>query len=507
MANRIMAVIFVLGVLLAAVAYMAVDARQIPERSSQSVVETAQPNVLLVVIDTLRADRVAAQRNGQAVMPNLHAFAQQSQWFTRAYSAATWTKPSVTSILTGLYPETHRVQYGVQKAWFEGQDMTRVETLPKGTPTLSTLLKAQGYRTGTIQTNQHLTQAMGYGEGVDSFEFYFAQPAGLITDRALEFVGKAEGPWFLLAQYIDPHAGYNPPEPHRSHFGPLPALTPEETEWLKDENYHTGYYIDRVKYDVGQIEQRQYGSFSPSGQEAIRQLYDGECHYTDHELDRLLDAVQRDYPNTIIIITADHGEEFWEHGSIGHAKTVYDEVARVPLIVRAPGVAAGVVEAPVGSIDIAPTVAKLTNISALPTWQGRDLFDPEAARPVVYSSTKGSIKEFGLDAAAAVRWPHKLVDDRKRQSTKLFDLSADPTEQSDIGDGLAEVRDGLLQELKSHREMVEAAGGKITPEVHNLSPEEQEQLHKSWYGEKPADNERTLTPEEIEQLRNLGYLN
>jgi hypothetical protein len=135
------------------------------------------------------------------------------------------------------------------------------------------------------------------------------------------------------------------------------------------------------------------------------------------------------------------------------------------------------------------------------------LFDPEAARPVVYSSTKGSIKEFGLDAAAAVRWPHKLVDDRKRQSTKLFDLSADPTEQSDIGDGLAEVRDGLLQELKSHREMVEAAGGKITPEVHNLSPEEQEQLHKSGYGEKPADNERTLTPEEIEQLRNLGYLN
>ncbi|MFM1922149.1 MAG: hypothetical protein RLZZ303_3783 [Candidatus Hydrogenedentota bacterium] len=447
--------------------------------SDEAAAAPKRPNVLLVVIDTLRGDRVDAKRNGMPVMPHLREYAAGGAWFKRALSPATWTKPSVASILTGLFPETHGVQYGVQRAWFEGQDMSVTQTLKPGTPTIATLLKSQGYRTGCIQTNQHVTQAMGFGEGVDQFEFYFAQPAGLITDKALGFIGAAEGPWFLYAHYIDPHAGYNPPEPHRSAFGPLPALTDEETEWLKDENYHTGYYMDRFKYDVDFIQERQYGEFSETAREAIRQLYDGECLYTDAELKRLLDVVERDHLDTLVIITSDHGEEFWEHGSIGHGKTVYEELAHVPLIVRGPGVAPEAIETPALTLDIGPTIAGYLGLDFHPGAQGVNLLARSPEPRPVYTSTRGSIPEFKLDAASVLAWPLKLIDDRKRGTTRLFDLAQDPREQADLSGERPDEAARLLAALGAHRSAV---------------------------SRDDAANTTALSREELEALESLGYV-
>lgn len=356
--------------------------------------------------------------------------------------------------------------------------MSVMQKLPAGTPTLSTMLDQLGYRSGTIQTNQHVTQASGYGEGVDYFEFLFAQPAGLITTKALDFIRDGDGPWFLYAHYIDPHAGYDPPEPHRSAFGPLPEMTPEEVEWLDDNNYHTGYYMDRFKYDVEFIQERQYGEFSDSAKEAIRQLYDGECRYTDAELKRLIEAVQAEYPQTLIVITSDHGEEFWEHGSIGHAKTVYEELSNVPLIVVGPGVAPTVVESPVSTLDITPTVARYLGTEFNPLAQGSDLLTPRSATAPAYTSTKGSIPEFKLDAASVVEWPFKLVEDRKRGWTRLFDLVADPGEKTDISESNPDMKSKLETALAAHKTSVEKG---TAVETTAVSEEEMKALESLGY--------------------------
>jgi arylsulfatase A-like enzyme len=341
------------------------------EEKAAAPAPPAKPNVLLVVVDTLRADRVAAARNGVPVMPKLHAFAKQSVWFTQAIAQASWTKPSVTSILTGLYTQTHGVQFGVQRPWVEGQKMT-VQGLAPEKPTILSWLKGAGYSTAALQTNVHMQAAYGFAQGCDDYHYARWASATQVTNQALARAASMQPPFMLYAHYFDPHADYAPPEPHRSAFGPLPALTPEEDDLLHND-YHQRYYLEKAKLDMGLIAGKTLGDFSETGREHVRQLYDGECNYTDMELARLFSEVRTKWPNTIIVLTSDHGEEFWEHGGIGHAKTVYQEVVNIPLIVSAPGISPREVATPVENIDIAPTLAGLLGLPPDPDWQGRNV--------------------------------------------------------------------------------------------------------------------------------------
>lgn len=445
-----------------------------------------RPNVLLIVIDTLRADRIAATRNGVPVMPKLHAFAERSWWFENAFSQASWTKPSVVSILTSLYPATHRVQFGIPANWFKDQDRSRVEGLPAEKQTAPHFFKQHGYATAAVQTNGHLQPQYGFAQGCDAYNPAYWSSGTQVTDFGLADAARLEPPFFLYAHYFDPHAPYGAPEPHYSAFGPVPGFSAEDTAWIEDAEHFKPYYMDKIMHDMGKKPARAYSDLSEQGRERLRTLYDGDCHYADAEVTRLIEGVRELRPDTIVVITADHGEEFWEHGSIGHAKTVYQEVINVPLIVSIPGLPALKIKAPVETIDILPTLAEAAVVPANPAWQGRSLLSPQLRARPVYCETNGSLPETGLDKWTIIDGPFKLIRDHARD-VELYDLSADPREQRNL---LAEAADraaALGKTMDQHfADALAHPAAKIPPTVNALDDDTKEQLKSLGYigGEK-----------------------
>ncbi len=388
-----------------------------------------RPNVLLIVTDALRFDRLDGSRNGVPLMPNLRAFADTSWNFTNARVQATWTKPSMASLFTSLYPEVHQVLFGIHDTVYEGQP-TRADVLPETLETLAGYLKSQGYATAAIQTNANITADFGFNQGFDSYVFhpYPEYQAGDVTDEALATLDRLHPPFLLYTHYMDAHAPYDPPAEYRKPLGPEPEVTDADRELIKN---YAASYVDRVLYEIGLTKDRKFGNLSEAGEAYVRYCYDGEALFLDHELARLLAAVREKFPNTIVVLTADHGEELWDHGSIGHGKTVYEELTHVPLVVHVPGASPQAVNAPVESIDVLPTLAQLLKLEPRSGWQGRSFSDPGALEPnrPIYSSTQGSIPGSNVDFAAVVVGDNKLIRDRKKHEDRYFDLAGDPLEQ------------------------------------------------------------------------------
>ncbi len=425
-----------------------------PEVEAQVSIEPPEtaperPNVVLIIVDTLRADRLGAQRNGVPIMPEMAALAAESSQFTQARVQATWTKPSVVSILTGLYPETHKVEFGLQAKRTDGQAML-IDAIAPEITTMAEFFKAAGYATAGFQSNIHLREEYGFARGFDEYHFTKLAPATEITDAALEVARKATRPWFMYLHYFDPHASYEPQEPFFASYGTPPELSGEDRDLL-DNNYTAEYYMDRVLHDLGAREERAYGSFTEPGREYIRYLYDSECAYADREVGRLIDGLKSSGP-AIVVFTSDHGEEFWEHGSIGHSKTVYDELAHVPLFFHIPGEPPAKSAEPVETIDILPTLAALLDLPPDPHWQGRVLYPLRGieTRPS-FARTRGSLRKFKLKHAMVLLGTHKLVVD-KAGVIQAFDLAADPAEQHDLSGEAPAWMPKLRALLKGHHE-------------------------------------------------------
>lgn len=441
----------------------------------------ARPNVLLIVIDTLRADRIAAQRNGVPVMPKLHEFAEESWWFENANSEASWTKPSVVSILTSLYPSTHRVQFGIPGNWFKKDSPPPIEGIPVEKPTAMAYFKQHGYATAVVQSNRHLQPRYGFGYGCDAYDDTNWADGKTVTDLALGHAREMKGPFFLYAHYIDPHAPYGAPEPHRSAFGPVPEFAPEDKDWLEKEDHFGPYYMDKIMNDLGKKPQREFAPLSEQGRERLRMLYDGDCRYADAEVDRLIRSVLETSPNTIVVVTADHGEEFWEHGSIGHAKTVYQEVAHVPLLVRVPGMPSLKISARVETIDILPTLASATGLPGEAAWQGRSLLDPKLKSRPVFCETNGSLPETEIDKRFVIDGMHKLIRDHGNNA-EVYDLKVDPREQKNLVEGDGEIRAALSDLLDKHIAAMQAhPAAQIPPAIFHLDDDTKRELEALGY--------------------------
>jgi arylsulfatase A-like enzyme len=433
------------------------------------------PNIVLLVIDTLRADRLHGTRNGVPIMPHLSALAKQAWDFQHAVTQATWTKPATTSLLTGLYPETHNVQFGVQQTIVPGQ-RGDVQVLPDIAPYAPAYFAGMGYTTLGFQTNQHLQCKHGFGRGFGAdCAAYSNMPwanADQVTDAGIAALKTVKGPFFLYMHYFDPHAVYAPPQAYSAVFGDLPGFTESDAPLLDPDFYGKHYYLDRMRVDLGIQAEREFASFSDQGRESLRHLYDGECRFADTEVQRLIDFLDTRHPNTILVITSDHGEEFWEHGSIGHAKTVYEELSRVPLIIRIPKAERRTVTAPVETIDILPTLAAVIGAKPDPAWQGRDLGNISEARPV-FTQTRGSIPEFQLHLESVTDGPLKLILNRHhcggRPPEELYDLANDPGEQRNLVERAPEQAQRLRALLEAH---AKAAGDGALPSVQAQIDEE-----------------------------------
>src|SRR5262245_15977834 len=303
-------------------------------RSPVDPAARAKPNVLLVTIDTLRADRL-----GTGVAPALDRLAASSLQFTSARTAVPLTLPSHTTILTGQLPPEHGVRDN-------GVD-------PSGNPTntVARLLNAAGYQTGAFVGAYVLDRRFGLSQGFDTYDDQIPRdpnaterleaerPASAVVDRALAWLDRvsaspeprAPSAFFLWIHLYDPHAPYNPP--------------------------------------------REFVRATAERTATVEERYDGEVRYADAQIARVLGWLDahalRD--RTLVVVAGDHGEGLGDHGERTHGMLLYDSTLRVPLIVSMPATAAARRDDPVSLADIAPTVLHAAGIAAPPAMKGRDL--------------------------------------------------------------------------------------------------------------------------------------
>ncbi len=342
-----------------------------------------RPNVLLVTIDTLRADRISAAGYERETTPVLDALAAEGLLFTHCQTPRAKTTPAVASLLTGLYPHEHGVR-----------DLA--SPLDKRPKLLPDAFRSAGYNTFGLIGNWVLKDEnsglkRGFATWVEKLPDRVGVPphdapqrtAGSLTDAAIDTIGlearstapsaaeNTRKPWFAWVHYMDPHGLYSPPEAHR--------VFESEDEFLPDFRDLPPHPIHRPRlanYNIPPETRRGDELVSVSH---IRNLYDGEVHYVDTEIGRLLAALeasgQKD--NTLVVITADHGESLGEHRDwFEHGFYTYENTCRVPLIMRLhkahpQASKRGLRHGDISLVDLAPTILDLVRLDPLPRPPGR----------------------------------------------------------------------------------------------------------------------------------------
>lgn len=401
-----------------------------------------RPSFVLILIDTLRADHLGAYGYSRPTSPSLDALASRGILFEEAIAAAPWTLPSSMALMTGRLPSSHRVE----------NDGMR---LSAGIPTLAEVLKSSGYTTSAVVSHIYVSGLFGFDRGFDRFEDFglsrdYRFEAGLepraekVSERALQEVRALKGrPFFLLVHYFDPHWDYDPPPPYSTRFtGPYAGSI-------------RGSYQSFSRYiPPGAV-------LSPEDRRHLEDLYDGEIAYTDSQVGRLVEGLRQEGAGeeTLVLVTSDHGEEFKEHGSLGHGRNLYDEVVKVPLIVARLGSrgAPRRVAEQIRGIDLFPTLCELAGAKVPPGVQGKSLVPwlsggREAARGAVsetirFDAYRKSYREPGQKIIV------RLEDNRR----EFYDLASDPGERRNLWDG--KERRGPLMEQALFSLVDVAAGG------------------------------------------------
>jgi arylsulfatase A-like enzyme len=417
--------------------------------------DPARPDLVLVVVDTLRADHLGCYGYPRPTSPRIDALAGRGTVFDAAWAAAPWTLPSIMSIMTSLYPSVHRVE----------NDGLR---LGEGTATLASLLRDGGYATGGFVAHVYASAAFGFDRGFDRFEdFGLSRPdyrleagmeptADTVTGKALDWLQEQRGkPVFLFVHYFDPHWPYAPPERFRTLFP-----TPQRDE--RDAAYDA---ISRYLDPLVPIPD-DYRRF-------LIDRYDGEIRFVDEQIGRLLDGLGKAgrADRTWIVVTGDHGEEFKDHGSMGHGRRLYEEVVRVPLVVVGPGAAGSRpgdaapsirIQVPVSGIDLAPTLLDLAGRTPLPAGlHGRSLrglmspttqaTSPGPAPDRTLLSETMRLNAFGK-AVRSGAW--KLIHSMDENRSELYDLAADPGERRDRADERPDERRLLMQAMFAEADLL-----------------------------------------------------
>jgi arylsulfatase A-like enzyme len=441
----------------------------------------APPNVVLISLDTTRADHLGVYGYAGGTSPNLDRFAERAVVYERAYATSSWTLPTHASIFTGLLPMQHGAQ-SVAKGANRSLGYS-VRPLEEGFTTLAELFAAAGYRTGAVVGGPALRSELGVAQGFEVYDDELAtlrakvhgRPAAEVAAIAAELVHRFdEEPYFLFVNFFDPHAPYRPPAPHDRGLA-----NPDE--------------IDQGAALLGRLlagePAHHPGDLPAAEREWIERLlagYDAEIRYMDAQLGTLL-AVIAAAPRgdaTLVVITADHGESFGEHHFISHGAHLYEDNVRVPLLVRYPGANAGErVASPVQNHRLFATVLDFAGIPVPEGVDARSLRDPSGEIVLQVQRSDLNIRMFGeyfdRDLLGVQAWPHKLVL-RTTGERELFDLANDPGELSD----LAGERPELVEELTA--KLREAAA---------RSP-----------AQYSRDSRAELRPDTAEALRALGYI-
>ena len=434
------------------------------------------PNVLLISIDSLRRDHVGAYGYPLPTTPTIDRLALEGVLFRNAVSTTSWTLAAHAALLTGVHDSRHGAT-------------VPTAVLDESVPTLAEAFRAAGYRTVGFYAgpflHPHFGLARGFEEYVDCTSYGLADsesPANprlhaashkdvtnpRIAERFARIVASADArPFFYFVHMWDVHYDLVPPPPYDRMFAKDTSPPDVDPDFRHDPRFAPG------------MDERAFRQ--------VVALYDGEIRFTDDTLGAMLERLRARglLENTIVVVTSDHGEEFLEHGGKGHRNTLFDEVLAVPLVFWAPArLRPGVADETASLLDVAPTLARLAGIAALPGVDGQPLFDSHGA-PIV--DARIAVSELRLSARrpkliAAQRYPDKVIRDVMGRTDAYYDLSADPRESAP-----------------------RAAAGvpRARPLVDALERRYADAGNTGTDGRKPSPS---LTPAMENRLKTLGYL-
>ncbi|MEO0322307.1 MAG: sulfatase [Myxococcota bacterium] len=375
---------------------------------------TPAQNVIVLTIDTLRASKLRAYAPSSRVRtPALDAFARQATLFERAQAPENWTKPSVASILTGLFPATHGTKNDGSK-------------LPEDALTLGEVFQGAGFQTASFLANGYVSRAFGFDQGWDHYTNYIRERrntnASNVFREAREWIDEhaGEGRFFAYLQTIDPHVPYDPPDRFLAMYdgGEYDGQV---------TNRRTHLLLEDAKKRPPRV------TFTERDKERIEALHDGEISYHDAEMAKFLAFLDERglTENTLFVITSDHGEEFEEHGSWGHGHSIFQELLHVPLLVRFPGVADAGRRVPhvVSTQAIAPTVLEAAGLPVPAAMEVGSLLGFARGAPPPGPWLAFSDFQENRRVVRALDW--KLVL-RSSLTYVLFDLARDPGERNEM---------------------------------------------------------------------------
>jgi len=439
-----------------------------PVDEGAPVPEIDAPSVLVVLIDTLRADHLGCYGYDRPTSPNLDRFAADGTIFLAARSQSTWTKPATASLFTGRYPSQHQ-------AYLERSRLPESEVL------LPEVLSKAGYRTAVFSGNPWVTPEYGFDQGVEHFHSVYDERFARVTlymrtlkrlsklidrkrrlynfvkslvqhppsttardlvlaDELFRWLDQIDGqPFYAHLHLMSPHHPYDPPKPF-DRFVPDPSHEPVTVYPRKS------YFF----FDEG----------APLDAAALADMvarYDGDVAFVDDVVGRILAGLDARglADRTLVVVTSDHGEEFYDHRNWGHGQSVYEELTHVPLILRHPKAfpAGKRVERPVMTVDLMPTVLDFVGIEALPGLAGRSLLgEPEGASEEAYTEL---VYRYGA-ARALVDGTRKVLRMTRDDDARVegYDLGSDPTERQPLPSadpGLVERMDAVTAWAEAHQ--------------------------------------------------------
>ena len=416
------------------------------ERSGPS-----RPNILILVLDTLRADHLGLYGYGRPTSPTLDSLAASSIVFDRAVAQAGATVASHASLFHSRLPS----QVGSDR------------------PTLAELLRAGGYQTVGLTDGGFISRPYGFARGFEVWEEFGRGGLSQSLPRLDTWLSaEVRPPWYVFLHTYDVHLPYDPPPPYDTMFlpeyeGPVgPERTTEICRKIRRLYEHEGF--------EGEVR------LTADDRRKMVSLYDGGIRYTDELVGRLLELLRTRgrLDDTVLVVLSDHGEEFWDHGSVLHGHTVYQELLHVPLVVRLPGGRGGGrrVSETVRLLDVAPTLLELAGLQPPPTFQGRSL-TPQLEGKL--SSDRPAVSEMGA-LKSRIEMPWKLIVDPDKPRPALFDLVHDPAELADVS----------AQEPERLVALTEALRRSLSDQLQDV----------------PVLPHEDVSPEMREQLRELGYV-
>ncbi|MDP8249014.1 MAG: sulfatase [Candidatus Tritonobacter lacicola] len=437
-------------------------------------------NVILIVVDTLRADHLETYGYSRNTAKNIAKLAEDGILFKNAIAPASWTRPSIASIMTSMYPSSHGA-------------VGRMGELDDKYLTIQEILKEHGYATVGFNSNGNAGKFWNFDQGFDFFNHApmtrgykgekLQSPASSITDRGKAWVydNPTERPFFLYLLYIDPHAPY---------------FTDEEFQFNKSYKGKNNGSLEQLKEIDWNRRLSEDGQEIPGIMEEcnyVKDLYDAEIAYTDKHIGRLMGFLHEFnlYENTLIILTADHGEGLWDHDNRGHGEDIYQEQLHIPLIIRCPGIKGGKrISNYVSTIDILPTVLDIVGIRPPAHFQGVSLLPMMLGKRAKEGVLLVEEQLDERDFTGVIKDGWKLIYDRAHDSYELYDLRKDRKEKQN----LANSNDHSIEKIFRNLSLI----------LHKKT-EENKEIRNRMKPSEPAQ-EREIPEELKEKLRALGYI-